>query len=644
MVRRAAEADDRTMESDLPRDTPPFASSDPAAGGDPPPPPPPSSPGTGPDAGGSGGGWAPPFQVLRAQEDRKLGGVAGGLAAALDVDPTLVRLGIVLGCLTGWGILAYLIAWAVIPEEDPARGRHLTPAPEPTGKRLRIGLAVVAGLGVLQVLGSILGVVSSALIGLGLLPARIFGIAGHDGFEAGEAMLGLLLLIGGLLLVFRHQLPWMPSPDTGSGTGSGPSPAGSWTPTTPPSTTAPAVIAPGRGGAGATAGGYGPPPPASDAGSAGFSARASAAARAARTNGPLLVVRAAGWLVGLWFLAAAVVAGVFWLAGAVEVRLPVLPIVAGLAAVGVLGYALIRSRRLAVVFAAMALLLLPVALAGALVRVDGQAGDRSVVPIVMGDLQPGYRHAAGVLSIDLGQLQLPPGRTALDISMGAGKVEVTVPWDTNVEAGAKITAGTFDLFGNRQIGVNLDGRTRSTGQPGAPLLVITAEAGVGEIIVRRGYEPFTQQALRTGQPVPMHCNPAGSPYTPTTSGALHCTAADGATQTPALACVVSQSGSALCRPPGEPEPAAPYADAPGTRRCQVPAGGGAATCTAPVPGRVAPSGTFTCTVPEGGGEAICRPADPSDPAAPTTAPAPPPSREYVCTIPADGGPATCRPA
>jgi phage shock protein PspC (stress-responsive transcriptional regulator) len=599
--------------------------------------------------------------VLRSRQDRKLGGVGGGLAAAMGLDPTLVRFGIVLGCLTGWGILAYLIAWAVIPEENEAKGRVLMPASEPTAKHLRIGLAIVAGLGVLQVLGTILGVVSSALIGLGLLPARVFGIAGNDGFEAGEAMFGLLLLIGGLLLVFRHHLPWMPTPDTGPGTGTG---------TTPPSRPAGmalATITPGSGGGGATAGGYGPPPPASGAPgswpeSPGFGARASAAARVARTNGPLLLARASGWLVALWFLAAAVVAGAFWLAGALDVRLPALPIVASVAALGVLGSVLVRSRRIAAVLGAMALLLLPTALAGALVRVDGQAGDRSVTLLSMTQAERAYRHAVGTLTLDMSRLPLPPGRTPVDISMGAGKVEVIVPWDANVEARAKVSLGTFDLFGNRQTGVNLDGRTNSTGQPGAPLLVIGGEAGAGEIIVRRGYEPFTQQALRTGQPVPMECVPGG-PYG-VLHGGLACRSADSDIRIPAMACVVSESGFALCRPPGEPEPVVDFANAPGTRRCQVPAGGGEATCAAPIPGEQAGSGVFSCTIPSGGGEAICRPADPNatagappDPIAPpspaepgdpvsptTTATTPPAPGDYLCTIPEEGGPATCRPA
>src|SRR5439155_1209858 len=77
----------------------------------------------------------------------------------------------------------------------------------------------------------------------------------------------------------------------------------------------------------------------------GFGARASAAARAARTNGPLLLVRAIGWLVALWFLAAAVVGGLFWATGALHVHLPLLPIAAGVAALGALGYALLRTRR-----------------------------------------------------------------------------------------------------------------------------------------------------------------------------------------------------------------------------------------------------------------------------------------------------------
>ena len=704
-----------------PSDIPPAAAPDPAgddlgaSGQTPPPPPPGFGPGAGPGPdpdpapAAGGGGWAPGpggsgvspgmFQFLRSREDRKLGGVAGGLAAASGVDPLLARLAIVLGCLTGWGILVYLIAWAVIPKEDPASGRYLVPAPEPTAKYIRVGLVVAGAVGVLHVVGAVLGILSMVLIGLATIPAHMLGLSRERGFDAGEAMLGLLLLVGGCVLLFRRHLPWKPAAD--SGPGGGPASWSRWT-AGPGATGATgssgtgvalATITPGSGGGGgggggggAAAGGYGaggtygppPPPPGSGAATGGlgnFGARATAAARVARTNGPLLLVRAIGWLVGLWFLAAAIVGGVFWVTGALRVRFPVLPIVAVLAALGVLGYTLLRSRRVAAVVAAMALLLVPTALAAGVTRVDGQAGDRSIVPRVPTDLDREYRHAIGVLNIDLSNLQLPAGQTPLKISMGAGKVEVTVPWDTEVEAKASVGAGSFDLFGNRQTGVNLNGRSRSTGQPGAPVLVITGKAGAGEISVRRGFEPYTHQALRTGQQVPLSCYPTGTgDPSAATASTMSCSAADGVTTIPALACVVSDGGSALCRPTGEPEPAVAFANEPGTRRCQVPAGGGQSTCTAPIPGSRSRlsggEGSFTCTIPEGGGRSVCKPTgsgsfggapEPQPPLSPTPAatpadvkaPAPTttvtsgpsaPPGEYRCTVPDDGGPTTCEPA
>jgi phage shock protein C len=48
-----------------------------------------------------------------------LGGVCGGLAKYLGVDPTLVRLGTVALTLVsgGAGIIAYVAAWIIVPEE-----------------------------------------------------------------------------------------------------------------------------------------------------------------------------------------------------------------------------------------------------------------------------------------------------------------------------------------------------------------------------------------------------------------------------------------------------------------------------------------------------------------------------------------------
>ncbi len=55
--------------------------------------------------------------LYRSRENRKVGGVCGGIAEYFGFDPTLVRLGaIVLIFIWGAGILAYIVAWAIIPE------------------------------------------------------------------------------------------------------------------------------------------------------------------------------------------------------------------------------------------------------------------------------------------------------------------------------------------------------------------------------------------------------------------------------------------------------------------------------------------------------------------------------------------------
>ncbi|KJR48747.1 putative stress-responsive transcriptional regulator [Desulfosporosinus sp. I2] len=57
-----------------------------------------------------------PKRLYRSSLDKQLGGVCGGLAEYLAVDPSLVRIAaILLLFVGGTGFLAYLVAWLVIP-------------------------------------------------------------------------------------------------------------------------------------------------------------------------------------------------------------------------------------------------------------------------------------------------------------------------------------------------------------------------------------------------------------------------------------------------------------------------------------------------------------------------------------------------
>lgn len=94
---------------------------------------------------------AEPRRLYRSRTNRILGGVAGGIAEYLGVDPTLIRLLWVLSLFTGIGILAYIVAWIIIPENpyqsETAQGeRPSAPTSVPGEVGTIIGIVLV-GLG-----------------------------------------------------------------------------------------------------------------------------------------------------------------------------------------------------------------------------------------------------------------------------------------------------------------------------------------------------------------------------------------------------------------------------------------------------------------------------------------------------------------
>src|SRR3954463_8070775 len=96
-----------------------------------------------------------PRRLVRPRDRRWLGGVAGGLGGYFDLSPTIYRIAFVALSLAGWtGILLYIAAWLVIPDEGEAdsvaasllKREHDHPARS-------IGIAVLAFAAIL-VLGS----------------------------------------------------------------------------------------------------------------------------------------------------------------------------------------------------------------------------------------------------------------------------------------------------------------------------------------------------------------------------------------------------------------------------------------------------------------------------------------------------------
>ena len=88
--------------------------------------------------GGVGQGAKAGKRLYRSRTERMVGGVLGGIATYLGVDPTWVRITyVVLAVLTSFGpaLLVYIIAMVIVPEE-PKSGQvdpPVWPQPEPQG-------------------------------------------------------------------------------------------------------------------------------------------------------------------------------------------------------------------------------------------------------------------------------------------------------------------------------------------------------------------------------------------------------------------------------------------------------------------------------------------------------------------------------
>jgi signal transduction histidine kinase len=92
---------------------------------------------------------APLRELRRDPEHGIVAGVCSGLGRHLDIDPLLLR--IAFGAMTlasGVGLVAYLLAWMLVPADEPTGAAHASAATA-TGRTGRAALEVAAGVGFL---------------------------------------------------------------------------------------------------------------------------------------------------------------------------------------------------------------------------------------------------------------------------------------------------------------------------------------------------------------------------------------------------------------------------------------------------------------------------------------------------------------
>ncbi|MEA2503114.1 MAG: hypothetical protein QOG36_157 [Actinomycetota bacterium] len=393
-------------------------------------------------------GTRPP--LVRSRTDRKIAGVAGGLAAYLGVEPLWIRIAFVLVSIPGgFGVLLYLLGWALIPEE---------------GEQAAIGEGLLEHI-------------RRAPTWVAIVLFVLAGLVFFDRAWGPPVFWAAALIVAGIWLYHNDAQHRPPAGGPPVGPPAAPLAGG-----TPPAGTTPTFDA--------------PPPAASysPAVGAGYAPRTAYATRPAAARSPR--PRLPRSFLGRYTMAAMLVVLGLTAAldniGAVSVPARVYPALALL----VVGAGLIvgalwgRSRSLILA----GLLILPVAAAASLVRVPlrGGTGQRLYAPATLQAVSPEYHLAAGQLHLDL--TRLPAGAWTSTVHtrvrVAAGDIEVVVPSDVAVDFRGHTGAGDIYLFDVIRNGIDVTLQSVVPGaQPASPRLVLDAEASVGQIRVIRGGAP-----------------------------------------------------------------------------------------------------------------------------------------------------------
>ena len=372
--------------------------------------------------------------ITRSRRDRVIAGVCGGIGDYFDVDPVLVRVAFVaLAFAGGVGVLAYLIALVLVPEESD--GTALTARDERRAARTERRRQRSQRLGRDE--GRHLGRIIALLI-LIAIASSVVGL--HFRSDVGVAL--VLVAIGAALLWSRARDGGVPL-------------------------SSPVLVTDTVGPAGAPP--ASPPDPSNQS-----SDPPNSSSPRGRSDGWGVVTILGPVGLSALLLAAGVVAfvGDAPVMGAISLAL------AGFALV--VGAALGHSRGVVTLGLVFALALW----AGAALAFPwhGGIGDRTYRPAGAGDLQREYRLGIGDLTVDLRDLQLD-ANAHIDARVGIGELTIRVPRATRVVVDGHADAGAVEVFGRHDDGLGVDAQRAHRGSTASPTLRIDARVGAGHLQV-----------------------------------------------------------------------------------------------------------------------------------------------------------------
>lgn len=377
-----------------------------------------------------------PVRALRRAPDSPLGGVATGIATYLNVAPIVVQVAFVgSAAIGGFGILAYIAGWFLIPKASDPETRPVTITSDTTRAVLGVLFAIAAAS-------------SSLTWGPGSVQITV---------------IPLLLIAAGFYVLSQRE----PG-------------ARSWQPPPPaPSNTMSAAVEPSATSEPST---FSAPP----------TSHWATVDPAPYT--PIEPEEPAPPVTAVTLAAAALGAGLLITIGQFGPSIPAIAVIGtALAIVGAgLIYGAFRGRARGLVPVGL-LLVLGLALAPAFdALADGGTGERKYVPTSEAEVENVYELGAGPLELDLRGIEFTEDRT-VEVNVGAGYALIIVPDDVNVSVDASASAGYVELFGRETAGLYAEATADRSARSGAgddgadaPTVTIDAEVTFGYVEVRHG--------------------------------------------------------------------------------------------------------------------------------------------------------------
>jgi phage shock protein PspC (stress-responsive transcriptional regulator) len=359
-------------------------------------------------------------RLRRSVDDRKVAGVAGGLARHLDVDPLILRVAfVVLAFFGGAGLLLYGACWLLVPE-DGSDEAAIT-----LDDRSR----------------------TLALLGVGVLAA--FALLGDSwGVFWFPWPLAIIALVVLLFVTRKDRRSATPPPGSGGGATAATGETSTYEGTT------------SQGGSWTYQG----------------PTRYVAPPRDPRRRGPILF-----WFTLALIALAIGTLGIVDVAGVAVADAAYPALAVGIAGLMLLvGSFYGRAGGLILVGL---LATVPMAALTVVSQWEGERSIRET-PATADEVESSYDFGGGELTLDLTQVDDVEALDGRQISVegGAGRIELLVPEEMDVTVNGRIDGpGAITLFGEQRGGIETTSRGVHDGGVEAPSLTIDADLGIGEI-------------------------------------------------------------------------------------------------------------------------------------------------------------------